>query len=291
MANSVIALDNYGARIELPDVPGSVSDETAVTIEVQLYSGTSLFSGVLLKEKTFVEEHRICIDIARAGFSYLLWDELYDEITRIEDGDYILAVIVYEGQVIEDAALSFAAISLLPEVIRFVPNFSVACSLDRMSIIIQDAENNWPGIVNLPFKITITSAYPDDLGVAISVELTNENLALPESTLQQGFEIEIPISTIDADLSVVPDSIYTVKLEVLQDDIVFDSKTVVSLIYNAVKNYIASLAFEINISYPKYEKASNLIEEYSKIIMMLKAFDGSDNGKVIEVLKYFKTLL
>lgn len=289
MANTATAIEGYAVRVSMPNVPAAVGTPSNVTVGVELFlDGISLSHSVIRGPTT-----DFSVSMANLGFATLFLADYFGTETILEDDDYTIDVTVYEGLgVVEMASdLAFTVSKSVDTSYLFAPHFAVKASADRTKLVIYDAENNWPGGINAPFQITVTSSYDSDLGVDISKTLTNTELGIGDDTLQEGFEIEIPIEDIDATLTVVPDSIYTVKLEVLQSSAVVASREIDEVVYQETKDYVYSKALDLNTTFPKWNNSRDVVIDKSQIDLIELAMDDSNESVVIEILKYFKALI
>lgn len=174
----------------------------------------------------------------------------------------------------------------------FIPEFDIQISEDRSSLIIVDNQLDWDSAIDSDWSIKVVSAFATDLEVNIDKTITREDLGLETTAIEAGFEIEIPASSLIDGAALVPDSVYNVTLQLEESDVVVASLESQEVIYKEASEFVAELAMALNIYYPKY-KASELVVISQAAIIKLEycADNQTSTGEVIEILKYFKSLI
>jgi hypothetical protein len=135
----------------------------------------------------------------------------------------------------------------------------------------------------MPFSITVKS-YAPEISVDIDETLSMEDLELSTGDVRDGFEFTIPISLLSSELSLIPDSVYNISINFLEDDEVIASSERKEVLYGNVSDFVSQKAMSLNVHYPVYDKSLEVVTLYAYLIAIITAADYDDDGKVVEVL-------
>lgn len=173
----------------------------------------------------------------------------------------------------------------------FIPQFDVQVSDDRASILIADDETDWTAVIDSDFSIRIVSEYESELGISIDKTITRTDLGLETTDIIEGFEFTIPAALLIDSAEVVPDSIYIVYLQLVETDAVVAYLERKEVIYSEMNSFIDEETLNLNINYPSYKLAENIVIDNALKYRLLVAADYGADSDVIEILKYFKSLI
>jgi len=271
-------LYDFGVKIHLDAFNSFDTERVNLTFSLQNGSiGEYVISGLENEDKAQ--------ELVDYGFTIILYKEIFGTVEKLPQQQITIdCEVIFVGDVSATASDIYNIITgdLINET-SFYPTFDVVMSDDKSSIILKDNSNKWPGVINMPFSITVKS-YAPEISVDIDETLSMEDLELSTGDVRDGFEFTIPISLLSSELSLIPDSVYNISINFLEDDEVIASSERKEVLYGNVSDFVSQKAMSLNVHYPVYDKSLEVVTLYAYLIAIITAADYDDDGKVVEVL-------